>query len=88
MELTIWEVVDVGYTTPSTPPTDAMGKKLYESDSKKKNTFIYGLVDSDLVKIMGCKTKKEIWDKLTIIHEGDDKIKETKLHTFTAQLKG
>lgn len=38
-----------------------------------------GLVDSELVKFMGCKTAKEIWDKLKSIHEGYEKIKEAKL---------
>ena len=36
---------------------------------------------------MGCMTSKEIWDKLKSIHEGDDKIKEAKLQTFTSQFE-
>jgi len=38
-----------------------------------------GLADSEIVKIMGCKSAKEMWEKLKSIHEGDDKIKEAKL---------
>lgn len=59
----IWEVIEKGYTTPSIPPIDQARKKLCESDSKAKNAIMCGLVDSELVKIMGCKTTKEIWDK-------------------------
>lgn len=55
----IWEAVESGYTTPSTPSPNAIGKKLYENDSRAKNVIMCGLVDSKLVKIMGCKSIKE-----------------------------
>ena len=67
---------------------DATEKKLFENDSKAKNAIMYGLVDSELVKVMICKTTKQIWDKLKSIHEGDDKIKEAKLQTHRAQFEG
>lgn len=74
-----------GYITPSTPPTNLSEKKLCESDSKIKNANMYGLVDSELVKIMGCKCAKEMWEKLKSIHEDDDKIKEAKLQILRSQ---
>ena len=68
-----------GYATPSTPPIDPANKKFCKGDSKAKNAIMCGLADSEIVKIMGCKSAKEMWEKLKSIHEGDDKIKEAKL---------
>lgn len=56
----IWEVIVNGYIMPSMPTIDTIDKKLYESDYKAKNSIIYGLVDSGLVKVMGYKSAKEI----------------------------
>ena len=36
---------------------------------------------------MGCKTTKEIWDKLKSTHEGDDNIKEAKLNAIRSQFE-
>lgn len=72
---------------PSTPPANDVAKKLFEYDSIAKNALMCRLVNSELVKVMGCKIAKEIWDKLKSIHEGDDKIKEAKLHTHQAQFE-
>ncbi|KAJ8617599.1 hypothetical protein MRB53_013785 [Persea americana] len=66
----VWEAVRIGYNA-STTPTDAATKKLADNDSKVQNALYSGLVDSELVKVMTCKTAKEIWDKLQSIHEGD-----------------
>ena len=68
-------------------PTDAVDKKLFENDSKARNALMCGLSDSELVKVMSCKTSKEIWDKLQSIYEGDKKIKEAKLQTYRAQFE-
>lgn len=58
----IWEAIVNGYTTPSIPSIDPIDNKLYESDSKAKNAIMCGLV-----KIIGCKSTKEIWDILKSI---------------------
>ena len=84
----ICKAVEVGYTILATPSTDVVGKKLCENDSKAKNAIMCGLVDSELVKVMGCKNAKAIQDKLKSVHEGDEKIKEGKLQTFRAQFEG
>ncbi|XXG85802.1 hypothetical protein AAC387_Pa11g0820 [Persea americana] len=82
----VWEAVRIGYNA-STTPTDAVTKKLADNDSKAQNALYSGLVDSELVKVMMCKTAKEIWDKLQSIHEGDEKIKEAKLQTYLSQFE-
>ncbi|MFX5245122.1 hypothetical protein ABTD35_20140, partial [Acinetobacter baumannii] len=56
-------------------------------DSKAQNALFSGLVDSELIKVIACKTAKEIWDKLKSIHEGDEKIKEAKLQTHRSQFE-
>jgi len=84
----IWEALKNGYTTPTTHPIDITEKNLCESDSMVKNTIMYGLIDSELVKLMGCKSAKEMWEKLKSIHEGDAKIKEAKVQTLRYQFEG
>ncbi|KAJ8634626.1 hypothetical protein MRB53_008893 [Persea americana] len=59
----VWNIVKKGYKG-SNDPTDAADKKLFENDSKARNALMCGLSDSELVKVMSCKTLKEIWDKL------------------------
>ncbi|KAJ8622112.1 hypothetical protein MRB53_030641 [Persea americana] len=71
----VWNIVKKGYKG-SDDPTDAADKKLFENDSKVRNALMCGLSDSELVKVMSCKTSKEIWDKLQSVHEGDKKIKD------------
>lgn len=36
---------------------------------------------------MHCTSTKQIWDKLKNVYEGDEKIKETKLKTYTRQFE-
>ncbi|KAJ8645013.1 hypothetical protein MRB53_006761 [Persea americana] len=84
--LDVWNSVKKGYKG-SNDPTDATDKKLFENDSKARNVLMCGLSYSELVKVMSCKTSKEIWDKLQSIHEGDKKIKEAKLQTYRAQFE-
>lgn len=47
-----------------------------------------GLVDNELVKILGCSTAKEMWDEFKSIHEGDENIKEANMLTFRSQFEG
>ena len=76
----IWEWLSVGYIPlPSTSSLDVAAKKAFENDFKAKNALMCVLKDSELIKVMSCKTAKEIWEKLQGIHEGDEKIKEAKL---------
>jgi hypothetical protein len=36
---------------------------------------------------MHCKSAKEIWDKLEVVYEGDDKVREAKLQTYKTQFE-
>ena len=68
-----------GYTFPSTIPTDAAGKKQYETNAKAVNTLFGSLSQSDFVKVMQLKSAKEIWDKIAQSYEGDSQVKCAKL---------
>jgi len=48
----VWEIVEGGYTFPSAIPTDAAGKKKYETNAKDINTLLGSLSQSEYVKVM------------------------------------
>ena len=39
----VWDIVETGYTFPSATPTDAAGKKQYETNAKAINTVLGSL---------------------------------------------
>jgi hypothetical protein len=83
----VWKSVVDGYTAPATPPTDTAGKKICNDNSRAVNAILGGLTNPIFVKVMHCKSAKEIWDKLEVIYEGDSKVKEAKLQTYRAQFE-
>jgi hypothetical protein len=83
----VWKSVENGYTTPTTPPTDIAGKKICNDNSRAVNAILGELTNPIFVKVMHCKSTKEIWDKLEVIYEGDNKVKESKLQTYRAQFE-
>eukprot|EP00253_Pinus_taeda_P033627 PITA_33627 len=66
--------METGYTFPSITLTYTAGKKKYETNAKVVNTLLGSLSQSKFVKVMQLKTAKEIWDKIVLSYEGDDKI--------------
>jgi hypothetical protein len=61
--------------------------KLDQKNSKETNSLLNGLGESIFTKVAHCKSTKDIWDKLQNIYEGDSKVKETKLQTYTGQFE-
>ncbi|XP_059064804.1 uncharacterized protein LOC131856870 [Cryptomeria japonica] len=84
----IWQSIVIGYTPPTNSPYTPDEKKKYESNAKAKNGILCGQSNSEFVKVIQCKTAKDIWDKLHSIYEGDDIVKQAKLHTFKAWFEG
>jgi hypothetical protein len=41
-----WSAVKNGYTTPTTPPVDAIGKRISDNNSKAMGAILCGLEDS------------------------------------------
>ena len=58
----VWDIMEAGYTFPSTTPTDTAGKKQYETNAKAINTLLGSLSQSEFIKVMQLKTAKEMWD--------------------------
>jgi len=48
----VWEILEGGYTFPTTIPTDAVGKKQYETNAKAVNTLLGSLSQSEFVKVI------------------------------------
>ena len=81
----VWEIVEGGYTFPSTIPTDTTGRKKYETNAKVVTTSLGSFSKSEFVKVMQLKSAKGIWDKIFLIYEGDSQVKHAKLQTLRIQ---
>ena len=71
----VWDIVETGYTFPSTTPTNSVGKKQYETNAKAVNTLLGSLSQSEFVKVMQLKSAKEIWDNIVLSYEEDEQVK-------------
>jgi hypothetical protein len=56
----IWKHVVDGYTTPTNPPKNIAGNKICIDNSRTINETLGGLTNSICVKVMHCKSTKEI----------------------------
>jgi hypothetical protein len=83
----IWQSVEDAYTAPTTPPKDVARKKICNDNSRAVNGILRGLTNFICVKVMHCKSAKEIWNNLEVVYEGDDKVKEAKLQTYRTQFE-
>jgi len=81
----VLEIMEGGYTFPSAIPTDAAGKKKYETNAKAVNTLLGSLSQSEFVKVMQLKSAKEIWDKIILSYERDSQVKCAKLQILIIQ---
>ena len=76
-----------GYKPPINPPTTVDGKEPSENNGKSMNLILYGLSESEFVKVMHCELAKEIWDKIQNIFEGNNKVNKVKLQTHRGQFE-
>eukprot|EP00253_Pinus_taeda_P001466 PITA_01466 len=51
----VWDIIDTGYTFPSTTPTDLAEKKKYETNAKAVNTLLGCLSQSEFIKVKRAK---------------------------------
>ena len=66
----VWDsTIQNGFTS------DEQGKKNLVNDAKAKNIIISTLIKSAYHKVLGCKTAKNVWDKLENIYAGDSNVK-------------
>ncbi|MBO1694907.1 hypothetical protein, partial [Bacteroides uniformis] len=74
----VWDTIQNGFTSTA----DEKGKKNLVNDAKEKNIIISGLIESTYHKVLGCKTAKNVWDKLENIYVSDSNVKEAKLQIY------
>ena len=54
-------------------------------NAKTKYLLTCALSKSEYDKIISCDSAKEIWDKLQVLHEGTDQVKETNINMLVHQ---
>ena len=74
----VWEIVEKGFTTTQ----DEQGKKNMVYDARDKDLIISGFIEYVYLKVLSCKTAKEVWGKLENIYAGDSNVKEAKLQIY------
>ena len=74
----VWDTVQNGFTSTA----DEQGKKNLVNDAKAQNIIISGLIEVAYPKVLGCKTAKNVWEKLENIYAGDSNVKQTKLQIY------
>ncbi|XP_043699332.1 uncharacterized protein LOC122650094 [Telopea speciosissima] len=55
-----------------TEPTDEVEIKKFENNLKAMNALNSALTNTELAKVMDCKTAKQLWDRLKVIEDHDD----------------
>ncbi|MQL87333.1 hypothetical protein Taro_019878 [Colocasia esculenta] len=75
---TIIEEEDLIVLNPREEWTDN-DKRILSHNSKAKNLICCALTRREFNRISACKSTKEIWDKLKLTYEGNDKVKETRI---------
>ncbi|KAM7466661.1 hypothetical protein LguiB_014223 [Lonicera macranthoides] len=96
----VWYMVEEGYTPPvksvtQGEVTSVVSKPMSEwttneksrsqFNSKGKNAIFMAVGETEFKRISTCKTSKEAWDTLISAHEGDDKVKKSKLQMLLNQ---
>ena len=79
----VWPAVELGYA-PKETNSEKDAKQDFVANAKAMNALLSGLCEAEFIKVMHNKTAKEIWDTLESIHEGDKKVKATKLQVYRA----
>ena len=82
----VWAAVEFGYAPKETDP-EKEAKQEFIANAKAMNAILNRLCEVEFIKIMHSKTAKDMWDTLENIHEGDKKVKTTKLQVYRAQLE-
>jgi hypothetical protein len=76
----VCDVVETGYVKPVVLASKN-DKLEFRFNAKAMNVILNGLAQAEFVKIMHCDSTKVMWDKMISNYEGNEKVKDTKLHT-------
>ena len=80
----VWAVVEFGYALKVTDP-EREAKQEFVANAKAMNAILNGLCEDEFIKVMHSKTAKDMWDTLQNIHEGNKKVKTSKLQVYRVQ---
>ncbi|KAM1168019.1 hypothetical protein ACFX19_030509 [Malus domestica] len=90
----LWEVVSNGYDEPTTEQeadytTNQRNtlKDLRKKDKKALYLLYQGLEDSTFENIVEATTSKKVWDTLSTIYEGVDRVKRVQLQSLRADFE-
>ena len=87
----IWEIITEGSKAPTTMNEDGTetpkklaeytkaDKEMVSLNARAKNVLYCALGPTEFNRVAGCRTAKEIWDKLAITHEGTKQVRETRI---------
>ena len=78
--------MELGYA-PKESDSEKYAKLDFVANAKAMNSLLSGLCEAEFIKVMHNKTAKEIWDTLENIHQGEKKVKITKLQVYRAQFE-
>jgi hypothetical protein len=82
----VWDVVETGYIKPIVLASND-DKLEFRFNAKGMNAILNGFAEAEFVKVLHLQTAKEMWDKFISNYEGNDKVKDAKLQTFTLKFK-
>lgn len=90
----MWEIVSNGYTEPSseeealyTTEQKTVLKDHRKKDKKALFLLYQGLEDDTFEKISEASTSKEVWDKLSTIFKGVDRVKKVRLQALRGEFE-
>ncbi|WRX09127.1 protein of unknown function DUF4219 - like 1 [Theobroma cacao] len=88
--LDLWDAVESGAEVPTLKDnaTPAQVKWNHEEVAKRFRALSYiqgALVDAMFVRIMGCKTTKDAWERLKVQFEGSERTKEMQIMNLTRE---
>ncbi|KAL4384737.1 hypothetical protein GQ457_15G020510 [Hibiscus cannabinus] len=80
-DLEAWTVIVSGYSPPSTDMETWNNEesKKFSINAKAMHLIFCALGPDEYGRVSSCSNANEIWDKLEVIHEGTNEVKETKI---------
>ncbi|KAK8516139.1 hypothetical protein V6N13_025657 [Hibiscus sabdariffa] len=77
----LWDIVEDGPFVPTKSRSEwsANDRKKMELNCKALHIIFCALGPDEYAKVSSCESAKEVWDKLEVIHEGTNDVKETKI---------
>ncbi|KAH9704489.1 hypothetical protein KPL70_011489 [Citrus sinensis] len=97
LDYEIWEVVcdgpfmptfkdEVGDDIPKpSSQWSELEKRKMSLNSKTMNALFCALDKKEFHRVSSCKSAQEIWDKLEVVYEGTNQVKESKISRYTRQ---